>query len=223
MLLCSHAKMTNFFNLRNVFYTFGLFYVNDYPFLMMVWNIVLAMVPFGFFLLLSGYWRKTGFKKISQRILAGAVFFFWLIFLPNAAYLIADIRHLLNFCPADSYVNICVSGAWEIMFFFVYSVFGWVFFTIHLIQMRHLLEKILGQLRAKIIILSIIPVMSLGVLFGLTERFNSWDLFVHPLAISQYLLRYMTSWEYFRNWLAFTAGYYILYFFGNYLFTKKIK
>jgi uncharacterized membrane protein len=213
----------NFFTLRNIFNTFGLFYVNGYPFLMMVWNIILTMVPFVFFLLFAGYWKKTKFKKISHKIWAGLTFFFWLIFLPNAAYLIADIRHLINFCPIDSYVNVCVAGAWEIMFFFIYSVLGWVFFTIYLSQMRRLLAEIFNQRVAKIIIWAIIPLMSLGVLFGLTERFNSWDLFVHPLAISQYLLRYMTSWEYFRNWLVFTAGYYILYFFGSYLFTKKIK
>jgi uncharacterized membrane protein len=213
----------SFFTLRNIFDTFSLFDVNGYPFLMMVWNMLLAMVPFMFFLLLTRYWKKTKFKKVGQRIGAGVLFFFWLIFLPNAAYIIADIRHLIDFCPVNSYVNVCVAGAWQVMFFFVYSVWGWVFFTIYLGQMRQLLTEVFNKRIAKLIILAIIPVMSLGVLFGLTERFNSWDLFIYPLAISQYLLRYMTSWGYSRNWLSFTAGYYILYFFGNYLFIKKIK
>ncbi|HTX86451.1 MAG TPA: DUF1361 domain-containing protein [Candidatus Nanoarchaeia archaeon] len=202
--------------------TFGLFYVNDYPFVMMVWNILLAMAPFVFFLLLSVYWRQTKFKKIGQKISAAIIFFLWFIFLPNAAYLIADIRHLLNFCPAGSPLNVCVPNAWEIMFFFVYSVFGWIFFVIYLLEMRDLLAKIFNRRAAKIIIFITIPLMSLGVLFGLTERFNSWDVFIHPLAILNNLLRYITNWEYFRNLLSFATGYYILYFFGAAIFKTKL-
>jgi uncharacterized membrane protein len=214
-------SFTHFFSIKNIIETFSPFYVNDYPFAMMVWNILLAAVPFGFFLLLSSYWQKTKLKKIGQKILAAFIFLLWFIFLPNAAYLIADIRHLLNYCPVGSSLNICIEGAWEIMFFFIYGVFGWVFFVIYLEQMRGLLAKIFNPRLAKITTLIIIPLLALGVLFGLTERANSWDLFLHPLAIFQDLLRYMSSWAYLRNWLAFTAGYYILYFFGAAVFRTK--
>jgi uncharacterized membrane protein len=212
-----------FFNLKNIIETFSPFYVNGYPFVMMVWNTLLATVPFAFFLLFSAYWQKTKFIKIGQKLLAAFIFLLWFIFLPNAAYLIADIRHLLNYCPAGSPLNICIEGAWEIMFFFIYGIFGWFFFVIYLEQMRGLLAKIFNPRSAKIITLIIIPLLALGVLFGLTERANSWDLFLHPLAIYQDLLRYMSSWAYLRNWLAFTAGYYILYFFGNLIFSKKMS
>jgi uncharacterized membrane protein len=212
----------DFFSLRNIISAFSPFYVNGYPFLIMVWNILLAMVPFIFFLALSSYWQKTKFKKTGQKILAIVLFLFWLIFLPNAAYLIADTRHLLNYCPSNSYLSVCVSGVWEIMFFFVYSVFGWVFLVIYLSQMRKFLAEIFKERTARTAIMIIIPLVALGVLLGLTERFNSWDFFIHPLPILQNLLRYVTAWEYFRNWLAFTTGYYILYFFGDYLFAKKI-
>jgi len=215
-------SFTHFFSIKDVIETFSPFSVNDYPFMMMVWNTFLATVPFVFFLLFSAYWKKTKFKKTGQKFLAAFIFLLWFIFLPNAAYLIADIRHLLNYCPVSSPLNICIEGAWEIMFFFIYGFFGWAFFVIYLEQMRGLLAKIFNPRLAKIAILIIIPLLALGVLLGLTERANSWDLFFHPLAICQDLLRYMTSWAYFRNWLAFTAGYYILYFFGNLIFNKKI-
>ncbi|MDD5527646.1 MAG: DUF1361 domain-containing protein [Patescibacteria group bacterium] len=211
-----------FFSIKNIIDNFSLFSVNGITFVMLVWNMVLAMAPFGFFLLFSSYWHRTKFEKNGQKILAAIFFFLWLIFLPNAAYLIADIRHLLDYCPPGSFVNVCVNGAWEIMFFFVYSVFGWAFLVIYLSQMRALLAEIFNQRTAKMITLLIIPALALGVLFGLTERFNSWDIFIHPLAIFQNLLRYMTSWDYFRNWLAFMAGYYILYFFGATMFKTKL-
>jgi hypothetical protein len=88
--------------------------------------------------------------------------------------------------------------------------------------MRELLAKIFNPVVAKIVILAIIPILSLGVLFGLTERYNSWDFFIYPLAIFHNLLRYITSWVYFRNWFVFTAGYYVLYFFGTVIFKTKL-
>ena len=213
--------LIHFFSIRDIMDNFGVFYVNDYPFLMMVWNLFLALVPFFIFLGLRQHWQKTKFKTVWQKILAGLIFFFWFIFLPNSAYLIVGVRHLIDFCPVDSANSVCVRNAWEIMFFFVSSTFGWIFFVIYLKQMQQLLGRIFSQKIAKIITFSLIPLVSLGVLFGLTERFNSWDVFFSPLAIFQNLLRYMASWEYFRNFLAFTAGYYLLFFLGDYLFGKK--
>jgi uncharacterized membrane protein len=201
---------------------FGLFYVNDYPFLMVVWNLFLALLPFFIFLALRDYWKKTKFKTSRQKVLAGVLAFFWLIFVPNSAYLIVGVRHLLNYCPADSANSVCVVGAWQIMYFFVLSILGWVFFVIFLKQMRSLLAKVFNQKVANITMFILIPLISLGVVFGLTERFNSWDIFINPLAILQNLLRYMTDWGYFRNFLVFTIGYYLLFFLGDYLFGKKM-
>ncbi len=216
-------SFTHFFSIKNIVDTFALFYVNDYPFLMMVWNLFLALIPFGLFLLFSSYWQKTKFKKSGQKIWAVIIFLFWFIFLPNAAYLVVGNRHLLNFCPADSPNSVCVPGTWQIMFFFVYSVLGWVLFTIYLVQMRELLAKIFNPKISRNLIYIFIPFVAWAVLLGLIERYNSWDIFINPLAISANLLSYFTDWDYFRNWLVFTAGYYILYIWGELLFRKKIK
>ncbi|HTW96470.1 MAG TPA: DUF1361 domain-containing protein [Candidatus Methylomirabilis sp.] len=214
-------SFTHFFNINNIFIHFGVFYVNGYPFVMMVWNVLLAMAPFPFFLLLSGYWKKTRFKKTGQKLWAVFLFALWFILLPNAAYLITDIRHLMNFCPAYSPSDVCVPGAWEIMFFFVYSILGWIVLVILLKQMKSLLAAIYNKKIAARSILVFIPLISLGVLLGLNERFNSWDVFIHPWLILWNLLRYFSVWGYFRNLVVFTAGFYLLYFLGDYLFKKK--
>lgn len=216
-------SFAQFFSFQNILDTFGLYYVNGYPFLMVAWDIFLALVPFFFFLLFRDYWEKTKFKKSGQKILAGLIFSLWFIFLPNSTYVIVVVRHLLGYCPIDSPNNVCVADAWQIMFFFAYSIFGWVIFTILLKKMQRLLAEIFSRRAALISVFIIIPLVSFGVLLGLTERFNSWDIFFDPLAILQNLLRYMADWEYFRNFLVFTAGYYFLYFFGVYLFGEKIR
>jgi uncharacterized membrane protein len=211
----------DFFSFKNIIDTFGLFYVNDYPFLVMVWNLFLAFFPFFFFLAFKGYWRKNKFSLSRQKIFAGLIFFLWLIFLPNSAYLIVVGRHLFDYCPADSLNSVCISGAWQIMFFFCYSVLGWVLFVISLKQMAGFLAKLFSKKLARWFVAIIIPLVSLGVLLGLTGRFNSWDIFRAPLAIFQNLLKCLTDWQYLRNFLIFSAGYYLLYFFGDYLFKNK--
>jgi uncharacterized membrane protein len=199
----------------------GPFYVNGYPVSMMIWNLFLAALPFLFFFLLDSYWKKTKFKTLGQKIGAVIIFFFWLIFLPNSAYLIVGIRHLIGFCPLSSPNSICVPGAWEIMVFFVHSVFGWIFFVIFLRLMEKFFAEVFSKKVSRYLLLIMIPLVSLGVLLGLTERYNSWDIFLRPLAISLNLLRYFSDWRYFWNFLIFTAGFYWLYFFGNFLFRKN--
>jgi uncharacterized membrane protein len=216
-------SFTHFFSIKNIVDTFGLFYVNDYPFLMMVWNLLLAFIPFFIFLGLNSYWKKTKFKKIGQKIIAALIFFGWFIFLPNAAYLIVGSRHLLNYCPIDSFYNVCATGAWQIMYFFCYSVIGWIFFVIFLEQMKKLLTGIFNKKKAEMITYFFIPLVAWGVLLGLTERFNSWDVFLHPLAILVSLLRYITDWQYLWNLIVFIMGYYLLYFLGDWLFGRRVN
>jgi len=198
------------------------FAINDYPIFMIFWNLLLLMVPFFLFILLKWYYKKNKFKKTGHKFLAALIFFLWVLFIPNTIYIITDIRHLLNYCP-ENYPRICAPNAWMIMFFFVYAFFGWVFFILLLSQMKSFLKKVFDKKIANLFIIIIIPLVALGVLLGLVDRFNSWGVFVYPLAILKIVLIYITSFYYFRNLLVFIIGLYILYFLGDFLFKDKFK
>lgn len=104
------------------------------------------------------------------------------------------------------------------MFFFSYSVIGWVAFVYLINQMKILVNEIWGKLAVKIYIWLIAPIVSLGVLLGLINRWNSWEALIYPIAIAKDALKYFTDFVYFKNWIIFTIFLYILYFTGNYLF-----
>ena len=212
--------MNNFF-IENKY--FAIMTINDYSILMVFWNLFLLFIPFLLFLFLVKLFRKNKFEKKSDKALGILLFVSWVLFMPNTAYLITDIRHLLDYCPLGSPFKVCVANAWMIMFFFIYSLSGWIFFVIFLSQMRNFTKSIFGARISLIFIVSIIPLMALGVLIGLVDRFNSWDIIVRPLVIFENMLVYITSFYYFRNFFIFTIGLYILYFLGDFLFKDKLK
>ncbi|MFA6306909.1 MAG: DUF1361 domain-containing protein [Patescibacteria group bacterium] len=213
----SFLSLDNFYNhypaLNNIA-------INDYQLVTVIWNIFLVLLPLAFYIFLKSYWRRTGLRKFYQKIAAVILFIFWLLFFPNTAYIITDIRHLLNYCPLDSPDRVCADNAWMIMVFFIYSGFGWVSFYYLLKLMSDLAHEIFKKLRPSFFAALIIPITSLGVLLGLLNRFNSWDVFLYPFWLWRVFLVYLLNINYFIDWLIFTLGLYLLYFAGGYLFKK---
>jgi uncharacterized membrane protein len=196
----------------------------DLSVLILVWNLSLILVPFLIVLFLKRYFHNISpEKRVKRSAVLTVGGFAWLMFIPNSAYIITQIRHLLGYCPAGSLRDVCVPGAWMIMFYFIYSIIGWISFVFLLRQMKGFLTDIAGKRTADIFILAVIPMISLGVLLGLINRFNSWEIFVEPLIIMDVVLIYFTDLIYLINWSVFTLGLYILYFIGNILFRERIK
>ena len=149
--------------------------VNSFQLLTFSWNIFLALLPLLFYRALKSYWRRTGLKNLGQKFLALILFIFWLLFFPNTAYLITDVRHLLDYCPINSPDRVCVNNAWMIIFFFVYGCLGWLSFYYILKSMSSLINKIFKKYQL-IFVCIMIPLTSFGILFGLLNRLNSWDI-----------------------------------------------
>ncbi len=194
--------------------------INHYQILTVAWNLFLVAVPLLVFLFLKKYWRANRLVKTYQKFMAAALFFLWLIFFPNTAYIITDVRHLLNYCPSDSLDNVCLENAWMIVFFFAYSGIGWASFYYLLKQMAGLIEEVFNKIIAKAFIILTIPVAALGVLLGLLNRFNSLDIFFYPALFIKILGFYFSNFNYFFDWLIFTVVLYLLYFAGDVIFRK---
>lgn len=196
--------------------------INHYQLATIIWNIILVALTLAIFFPLKKYWRRTGLILIHEKIIACVLFIFWLLFFPNTAYIITDVRHLLNYCPADSPYKVCTENAWMIIFFFTYSSLGWVSFYYLLKLMSDLIEEIKNKLWSDIFVAFIIPLTSLGVLLGLLNRFNSLDAFFFPWQLFRTLWLYVINLDYFINWVIFTIFLYILYLGAEVIF-RKVK
>jgi uncharacterized membrane protein len=95
----------------------------------------------------------------------------------------------------------------------MYALIGWLINAYLLLKIESLIAKIYSKKISRIFIYLLIPILSLGVMLGLVDRWNSWEIFVHPFLILESVWRYFSSWLYFKNWLAFCIGLYVSYFF----------
>lgn len=137
--------------------------------LYLVWNLCLAWVPY----IISSVWIK---KDTS---LADGIPFFiiWLIFFPNAPYVVTDVIHVILSPNKSLWYD-------SLVFF----LFGWIGLLLGMISLSHIhawIKKYVSAITSEIIIFAICALSSFGVFIGRVERWNSWDLFLHPLSIFQ--------------------------------------
>jgi len=196
--------------------------INSYPIITIFWNIFLLAVPFFLGRKLFLFWQKTKFKSTKDKFLGTLLFLLWLLFAPNAAYIITDSRHISGFCP-ENYYQICAQNAWMIIVFFSYAAIGWIGHVYLINQLRPLFKNLYGRMGEMLYLWLISPIISLGLLLGLVDRWNSWDAFLHPFGVVQSARHYLSDWTYFKNLLIYTIFLYLLYWLGGIIFTPRIK
>jgi uncharacterized membrane protein len=141
---------------------------NTYNFLL--WNLFLAFVPLVFAWITYYVVDKWGMVPV---ILFS---FLWLLFYPNAPYMISDMMHVNDSSPIILY---------ETLLLFSFAMLA-LFYGFYSLKIIHLVFKLrMGTLMANIIIWICIVLSSTGIYLGRILRLNSWDLFTHPLTTMQ--------------------------------------
>ena len=140
----------------------------DYAFL--VWNIFLAWIPLGLAMTATTFaWKR---KHLAVIIPASALV--WLIFFPNAPYILTDLQHL-GFpkpgIPLWFDVLLLVWFAWTGLLLGVVSLF----------LMQDLVRREFGRTVGWLFVCAVGILGSLGIYIGRFLRWNSWDVFFNPL------------------------------------------
>lgn len=142
-------------------------YTNELTYFFYPWNLFLGLIP----LFLSGLLVKQ--KRFNYKSIA--LFSVWLLFLPNAPYLITDIFHFEKrpLVPQWFDLMLVVSGAWN----------GILCCMISLLRA----EKFLSKTCPPNVVSKLMPVILLlcgyGVYVGRYLRYNSWDVVTEPFSI----------------------------------------
>ncbi|MFH0820263.1 MAG: DUF1361 domain-containing protein [Candidatus Peregrinibacteria bacterium] len=201
--------------------------IGMYPIYSIVWNFILALIPCALVYALAkavGHRRAYQLKN-SQSIAFVLIFGLWLLFLPNTTYLFASIRYLLDYCQPYNHVRVCMGGQnlWMVMFFFLYALAGLPLFVYSLERMTKVVGQLFGKRPHHFFPIFVIPLAALGTLFGVVERFSSWDLFLQPLTVPIAGLLYFFDLTRLLNLGVFTLGLYLLYYGTLYLWEKRPK
>lgn len=134
------------------------------------WNLFLALVP----LMFSSY--LVTHRATINRYTFGIMAIAWLLFFPNAPYIITDLFHLRhhNGMPQWYDLIMILSFAWAGMLFGLMSLF----------QMEKILLEKISPLYTNMIVVILLFISSFGVYIGRFLRWNSWDVVSNPMALS---------------------------------------
>ena len=138
-----------------------------YDFRFLLWNLILAWIPLLLALLVYDRYRRGR----SMLVLAPALVL-WLLFLPNAPYIVTDFVHLSAGSPAPLWLD----GVELSAFAWTGMLLGFVsLYLVHAVA-RHRL----GAVPSWVGVLCVLALVSVGVYLGRVKRWNSWDLLTQP-------------------------------------------
>jgi uncharacterized membrane protein len=138
-----------------------------HQFVFLIWNLFLAWLPYLMALYIGRKARMgTGWLLLLPALL------FWLFFLPNAPYLITDLKHLRLRPPVPFW--------FDIVLLFSSATTGLMLGVVAVYEVHEAFKCWFSERKAHLLIFSSIALSGFGVWLGRFQRFNSWDVFTQP-------------------------------------------
>ena len=147
------------------------FYLTDSKmFLFLNWNLFLAFIPWALTILVR-------IKPIIQknRITIVTLLVSWLLFFPNAPYILTDLFHLRlkSAMPIWFDLVLILSFAWT----------GLLFGFLSLLDIENILGKSIKSRYITLISIGLMFLGSFGIYLGRFLRWNSWDIISEPFKL----------------------------------------
>lgn len=141
-------------------------------YIFLVWNLFLAWIPF----FISSFLIKTsrqGFPLFLPLLLLPA----WLLFFPNAPYILTDLFHLRHKSQIPVWFDLMLilSFAWN----------GLMIGFLSLLDVQQFIREKFSNTVGWVFVITALIASSYGVYLGRFERWNSWDVLANPV----YLLK----------------------------------
>lgn len=147
-----------------------IYYAQSNQYLFLLWNLFLAGIPLAIALITKWSPRVQGNKWMLLTLLL-----LWLLFFPNAPYIITDLKHLRPKSPILLWYDafLIFSFAWTGLLYGLHSL--------HIVQ--QLLAKRHNAAFAWICSGAALLLCAIGIYIGRFLRWNSWDIINDPMGI----------------------------------------
>ncbi len=167
----------------------------------LIWNLFLAWIPF----ILAYFARAISWRRIWLYLVIPVVAFLWLIFFPNAPYMLTDLQDLAR------------AGGRDAPLWYDVIIVGWCSWTgmllgvISLSLMQDIVTRTFGRWIGWGFVFIISAASSFGIYIGRFVRLNSWDILQNPTETAMEILGLVIDPS--RRLAAFTVLYTIFFLF----------
>jgi uncharacterized membrane protein len=160
---------------------FRMYHSGSIRFMFLTWNLFLAWVPLGIALLT--------YRRLEQGRLRGyhglVGWAAWLVFFPNAPYIITDLLHLTK--------RSAVPIWYDSLMVFSYALVGLLAGLLSLHLIHRVMDRVLGRMMAWGVVMGSLLLAGFGIYLGRFERWNSWDLLTNPASLLGSALEQLTN------------------------------
>ncbi len=148
------------------------FYSGHLTYAFLVWNLFLAWIPWVLAVLAERAWRRGGRMKLAA-LLCGSG---WLLFFPNAPYILTDFLHLRERAPVPLWFDLFLifAFAWAGLFLGLSSLY----------TMQELVRGRWGRAWSWLFALAVLVASSFGIYLGRFLGWNSWDVLADPRGLA---------------------------------------
>ena len=145
----------------------------------LIWNLVLAWVPFVF----AGvaYTLASARRAVLYALIVVAALV-WLVFFPNAPYILTDFLHLGS-------MGDIVPGWYDVLMLFWFAWTGLLLGVVSLYLMHEIVARAFGGAAGWAFVVAAAALGSFGIYLGRFLRWNSWNVFQAPLTLAD------TGWD----------------------------
>jgi len=169
-------------------------------FIFLTWNLFLAWIPL---LFAKWVWEKENLRPSSLWLLL-TYFVVWLLFFPNAPYIITDLKHLRS-VPEDM--------LWyDAMMIFTFAVSGFLTGLYSIRIVHRIITKRSNEQLAWFAIAGSMFLSGFGVFLGRYGRWNSWDVITQPDALLRGIFKSMQDPFAIKHTFVFSFVLMLLYF-----------
>ncbi len=139
-------------------------YTDSIVFIFLLWNLFLAWMPLLFALLA----RRSSASRLGRWFWGGM----WLLFFPNAPYLLTDLLHL----GRGGQIPIW----YDLIMLLTFALAGLFLGFASLFWLQELVAKLWNRLVGWLFVVVVLGLSSFGVYIGRFLRWNSWDALLNP-------------------------------------------
>jgi uncharacterized membrane protein len=143
----------------------------------LIWNLFLAWIPF----MLAYFAHAVSWRRATLYLVMPLIAFLWLIFFPNAPYMLTDLQDLARRASdAPLWYDVIIVG-WS-------SWTGMLLGVISLYLMQDIIFRSFGRAAGWLFVFVISALSSFGIYIGRFVRLNSWDILQDPAETAQEVL-----------------------------------